>query len=391
MQGIRVLDLTRVLAGPWATMQLADQGAQVIKVEPPGGDETRGFGPVIRGESTYFQSANRNKRSIVLDLRTEAGREVLDRLIDEADVLMQNFRPGVAERLGFSWDRVHARNPRLVYVAIHAFGDSGGPELTKRPGYDIVLQAMGGSASISGFPDRPPSKSGTSSADLTAGLLAVQGVLFGLLNRERTGVGEKVVVNMLHAQASTLAYHATRWSIAGIVEQRRGNSHAGLVPYDFFPCADGYLAVGCGNDAIWQRLRSGLGIEDRPEWRKNTDRVADRAAVDGEVASRLQGWTMAEADERLTAAGVPVGPVQSVDQALTHPGVSLLELDHPVLGPMKIPGPLIQTSTTIQQHTRPPLLAEHRDAILSELGFSDVDVQALESGGAFGVAESGEA
>ena len=189
MQGIRILDLSRVLAGPWATQQLADQGADVIKVEPPGGDETRRFGPIVDGHSTYFLSANRNKRSIELDLKDADDQQTLWELIDWADALVENFRPGVLARLGFPWPEIHARNPRLVAVAVHAFGEDGDPAWAARPGYDLSMQALGGGASITGVPDGPPTKHGCSITDLVAGLLANQALLAALLRRERTGRG----------------------------------------------------------------------------------------------------------------------------------------------------------------------------------------------------------
>ncbi len=384
MDGIRIIDLTRVLAGPWATQHLADQGADVIKVEPPGGDETRRFGPVIDGHSTYYLSANRNKRSIVLDLKTEAGRAVLHELLASADVLMENFRPGVLARLGFPWEELHARYPRLVVVAIHAFGDTGDPAWVARPGYDLALQALGGGASITGQPDGPPAKYGNSITDLVAGLLANQAVLTALLRREKTGRGQKIVINMLQAQAACLAYHATRHVVTGYVEPRRGTAHGGLVPYRFFPCGDGYLAVACGNDAIWQRLRTALALPDHPHWRTNVDRVADREAVDAAVQSALDRLTLDEADALLAANRVPGGPVLTVDQVMAHPQVTTVPVQHPAFGEVPLTGPVFTTDTTRTDHTCPPELGEHRDLILSELGLDGEVIADLAAKGAFG-------
>jgi crotonobetainyl-CoA:carnitine CoA-transferase CaiB-like acyl-CoA transferase len=373
-----------VLAGPWATQQLADQGADVVKVEPPGGDETRRFGPVIDGHSTYYLSANRNKRSIVLDLKTPGGREVLHRLLADADLLMENFRPGVLARLGFDWPMLHARYPRLVYVAVAAFGDRGDPAWVARPGYDLALQAMGGGASITGQPDGPPTKHGNSITDLVAGLLANQAALMALLRRERTGRGQQVVVNMLQAQAACLTYHATRYAVTGHVETRRGNTHGGLVPYRFFPCGDGHLAVACGNDAIWQRLRAALDLPDHPHWRTNVDRVADRDAVDAAVQAALDRLSLDAADALLATARVPAGPVLQVDQVLTHPQVERVPVQHPAFGEVALPGPTFHTDTTRQTHSCPPGLGEHRDAILAEVGYDATAIAALAADGAFG-------
>lgn len=376
-----VVDFSRVLAGPWAAQHLADQGATVVKVEPPGGDETRAFAPIVDGESTYFLSCNRNKSSIVLDLRTAAGREVAGRLVARADVVLHNWRPGVAERLGLAYEQV--RHPRLVYVCISAFG-SDDPGWSARAGYDLVLQAMGGAMSFTGFPGQPPVRAGTPVADLAAGLLAVQAVLQGLLHRERTGQGQRIEVNMMQAQAACLVYHLSRFAVTGEAEAQRGNAHRGLVPYDVFRCADGWLALACGNDGIWQRLRHGLAIEDRPEWRGNLGRVADRTGVDGAVAAALARLSVAEADALLAGVGVPCGPVLDVAGVARHPAVRSAVVDHPVLGPTPLPGPLLSTATTRTDHRPPPALGADRDAWLAALGYDAEAIRRLLDAGAFG-------
>ncbi len=383
MNGIRIVDLTRVLAGPWATQQLADQGAEVIKIEPPTGDETRGFGPLVQGHSTYFLSANRNKRAICLDLKTEAGRRVLADLVATADVVIENFRPDVASRLGLDWPALHRAHPRLVYVAIHAFGDTADPAWRHRPGYDLVLQAMGGAAAATGFPGGPPVKNATSVADLLAGLLAVQAVLLGLLERERSGQGQKIVVNMLQGQAAALAYHATRYTVAGQLETQRGSAHAGLVPYDIFECRGGWLALACGNDAIGTRLRGALELADVEAWRTNVGRVAARAEVDRAVATALAPLDVHQADALLAKAGVPAGPVLSLDRTLAHPCVELVDLEHPVLGRVQSPGPVVRTTTTRARHRCPPALDQDRADLIAELGYDDATLATLRAGGAF--------
>jgi crotonobetainyl-CoA:carnitine CoA-transferase CaiB-like acyl-CoA transferase len=384
MRGVRVIELSRVLAGPWACQHLADQGADVIKIEPPGGDETRRFAPVVGEEqvSTYFLSCNRNKRSIVLDLRAEAGREVALALIGRADVLVHNLRPGAAERLGVGWDQLRPLAPRLVYVSIAAFG-SDTPWAT-RAGYDLVLQAMGGAMSFTGSPGQPPTRAGTPIADLVAGLLTVQAVLHGLLERERTGAGQRIEVNMMQAQAACLVYHATREAVTGEIEGPRGNAHGGLVPYDVYRCTDGWLAVACGNDTLWQRLRAALALEDRPEWRTNLGRVADRAGVDAALSAALGAMAVDEADRRLAAAGVPVGPVLDVRGATAHPAVSSVTVDHPALGAVRLPGPVLRTATTRREHTPAPALGADRGAILAEAGYDPGWIGHLEARGAFG-------
>lgn len=382
MQEVRVLDLTRVLAGPWATQHLADQGAQVIKVEPPSGDETRGFGPIVHGESTYYLSANRDKRSIVLDLKTAAGREVLDALLDHTDLVVENFRPGVADRLGLGWERLHARWPRLIYVAIHAFGDDT-PGWSERPGYDLLLQHLSGATSLTGWPGDPPTKCATSTADLFAGLYATQAALHGLLHREWTGEGQRIVVNMLQAQATCLTYHAARYAVTGQVDTQRGNAHAGIVPYDVFRCTDGWLVIACANDGQWRRLRSALDLDDCAGWRNNVDRVADRAAVSAAVQEAIGALTVERADATLRAAGVPAGPVLRPDQTLAHPAVHRVTVEHPVLGPIALPGPAFQTASTRTTHRPPPGLGADRDEVLATVGLAE-DLERLRDAGAFG-------
>jgi crotonobetainyl-CoA:carnitine CoA-transferase CaiB-like acyl-CoA transferase len=368
MKSIRILDLTRVLAGPWATQQLADQGADVIKIEAPQGDETRGFEPIVGGYSTYYQALNRNKRTITLDLKTAEGQAVLERLIPTADALMHNFRPGVAERLGIGWDHVHSTNPRLVYVAIHAYGEDADAQWVSRPGYDLVMQAMGGAMSITGFPDTPPVRCAVPVADTHTALLAVQAVLFGLLQREQTNRGQKIIINMMQAQAAALTYYASRYDVTKEPELPRGNAHRGLVPYDVYRCSDGWLAIATGNDGIWQRMRSALEIEDRVEWRTNPQRVANRNSLDAAVQEVLANLTMAEADARLAAVSVPAGPVQTVGEALNHPAVERVTVHHPEAGSLTMPGPIITTETTVSKHRAPPVMDEHRQEILDEIG-----------------------
>lgn len=389
MNGIRILDFTRVLAGPWATQMLADQGADVVKIEPPGGDETRAFAPIVDGVSTYFLSANRNKRSIVLDLHTPAGVAIALELAARADVVLENFRPGVMDRLGLGWARLSASNPRLIYVAIHAFGEEGPSDWVGRPGYDLVLQAMGGAVSFTGFPGTPPIRAGAPSADLLAGLQAVQAVLLGLLHRTTAGTGQKIVVNMLQVQLGALVYHATRHAVTGESEIQRGNAHRGLVPYDVYRCADGWLALACGNDAIWSRLVAALSFDARPEWSTNAGRVAERAAVDAAVSGALSTRTAAESDALFAEAGVPAGRVLDVAAVRAHPATHDVIVAHPTLGALPLPGPPIQTETTRVAHRSPPELGADRDGILAELGWGSQEIERAASAGAFGSGRTG--
>lgn len=388
MQGVRVLDLTRVLAGPWASQQLADQGATVVKVEPPGGDETRQFGPFVKGHSTYYFAANRNKQAICLDLKTDAGKTVLRRLLSQTDVVMENYRTGVAGRLGISWDHLAANYPRLIGVSIKAFGSEGEPDWSHRPGYDLVLQALGGAVSFTGFPGAPPAKCGLSIADTLTGMLTVQAVLLALFERERSGTGQRIEINMMQAQAAALSYHATRFTMTGEQEERRGNAHRGLVPYDIYSCQDGLFAFACGNDRIWRRVVDTFKLPDRPEWQTNAGRLQSREEIDALLQAQLAGLTLAEADRQCANADIPGGPVQTIAKALAHPAVSMTKVDHHTLGEVRMPGPFFQSLQTRKTHVAPPELDEHRSEILGNCGFDASEILELEIAGAFGDGQS---
>jgi crotonobetainyl-CoA:carnitine CoA-transferase CaiB-like acyl-CoA transferase len=247
-----------------------------------------------------------------------------------------------------------------------------------------VLQAMGGAMSFTGPPDGPPYRSGTPVADLVAGLLVCNAVLHGLLAREHTGRGQRLVVNMMQAQAACLAYHASRFTLTGEAEERRGNAHRGLVPYDVYACADGRIAVACGNDGIWARLRGALGLPDRPEWRTNVGRVAHRGAIDAALAAALESLTVAEADRRLAAADVPAGPVLGVGEVVGHPAVRMVDVPHPELGTVRVVGPILETGTTVAAHRPPPALGADRDAVLADAGYDATEIGRLAQAGAFG-------
>jgi formyl-CoA transferase len=259
LDGLKVLDLTRVLAGPYCTMMLADMGADVVKVERPGsGDDTRGYGPpFLGGESAYFLSVNRNKRGLTLNLKQERGLTILRALLEKADVVVENFRPGLMESLGLDYEVAREINPRLIYCSISGYGETG-PD-AKLPGYDLIIQGEGAIASLTGDPDGPPYKVGTSQADIVAGMMACQGILLALIARERTGRGQKVDIGMLDCQVALLTYQAGIYFATGESPRRIGNRHPTITPYETFECRDGYLNLACGNDAIWRRLPSSCG------------------------------------------------------------------------------------------------------------------------------------
>ena len=388
LEGIRVLDLTRILAGPYATMMLADLGAEVIKIEIPGrGDDTRGWGPpFVEGESTYFMSINRNKKSLTLDMKSEKGKEVLTKLVKRSDVVAENFRPGTMEKLGFGYERLREINPRIVYASVSGFGHTG--PLAKRPGYDVVIQGEGGVMSLTGAADGPPAKVGVSMADITAGMLAVHGILAALLARERTGTGQKVDIGMLDGQVALLTYQAGIFFATGNAPRRLGNAHPSIVPYETFECADGFINLGVGNDSLWESFCQVAGrpeLAHNPRFEKNADRVKNhdelKAIVDEMfIAQPREHWL-----EKLHAAGIPCGSINTLDQVLTHPQVlareMVVEVDHPVAGPTKLTGaPVKLSATPASVRTPPPLLGQHTDEVLSEVvGLGPSEIEALRS------------
>ncbi len=319
LDGILVADLSRVLAGPLATMTLGDLGAEVVKVEPPAGDETRAWGPPFaHGEATYALGVNRNKRSVVLDLKDPADREAALALVDRADVLVENFRPGVAERFGLGWEAVHARRPRLVYCSITGFGRHG--EGAKLPGYDPLIQAVGGLMSITG-PPGAPSKAGVALVDVIAGLYAAVGILAALRARESTGEGQRVEVSLLGAELAALANQAAGFLLAGAVPEAGGNRHPSIAPFGTFAAADGPLMILAGNEVQWRALCAAIGapeLADDARFAGNPARVENIAELEREVEARLAGGGRAAWAERLNAAGVPAGPINDVGQAFAY-------------------------------------------------------------------------
>ena len=309
----RVVDFTRVLAGPWATQVLADQGFDVVKIEPPGGDETRAFLPLVNGTSAYFACTNRNKRSVVLDLKQPEGVALARTLAEGADVLVENFRPGVMDRLGLGDEGLRAVNPGLVSVSISAFG---GGDWADRAGYDLVVQSMGGIATLTGD---PPAKAGPSLADLASAQVAVQAVLFALLERTRTSLGKRVEVRMIDVAHHFLAFYASAWLNAGQTPPPPSNRHPSIAPYNLYRCADGWLAIACGNDALWEKLRAALHLPDNPAWSTLKGRVRDRDALDRAIEGHLAAAPTAHWERLLAGAGVPCGPALSVPESLNHP------------------------------------------------------------------------
>jgi formyl-CoA transferase/CoA:oxalate CoA-transferase len=390
LAGITVVDLTRVLSGPYCTMVLADHGARVIKVEHPArGDDTRHWGPPFLGqESAYFLSINRNKESVTLDFKHPEGRAVLERLLARADVLVENFTPGTLDAIGLGARELVARHPRLVVCSISGYGHTG-PRRSE-PGYDAVMQAEGGLMSITGEADGPPSRLGVAISDIVTGLFAAQGIMAALLARERTGRGQHVDVGMLDATAALLTYQAGIYFATGQAPARMGNRHPTIVPYECFRASDGDFVIACGNDAIWRRLCAVLGLDalaEDPRFATNRDRVVNQEALRPRLQEVLATRTRSEWVCALRRAGVPCGSVRSIDEVLSDPQLEargmIADLPHPTLGAVRVIGSPVQLSDTpAYLRSAPPTLGQHTSAVLSELGYDRQAVDALRASGA---------
>ena len=390
LHGITVLDLTRVLSGPYCTMMLADMGARVIKIERPGrGDDTRAWGPPFQhGESTYFLSINRNKESVTVDFKHPDGRRLLESLIERADVLVENFRPGTLDRLSLGYSHLASRLPRLIYCSVSGFGQTG--PRRSQPGYDAVMQGEGGLMSITGSKDGPPYRLGVAIADITSGMFAAYGVAAGLLSRERTGYGQQVDVGMLDSVAALLTYQAGIYFATGETPERMGNRHPTIVPYETFEAADRDLVIAVGNDELWRRLCGVLGLGDLatdPRFATNQARVVTHAELRPILAETLQKRPYQVWVDELTRAGVPCGAVRSLDQVLTDPQLierhMVASLDHPVAGALNVLGVPVKLSRSPGLvRTPPPLLGEHTTRVLTEdLGLDAGAIERLKRDG----------
>jgi crotonobetainyl-CoA:carnitine CoA-transferase CaiB-like acyl-CoA transferase len=376
LDGITVLDLTRVLSGPYCTMLLADMGARVIKVEQPNrGDDTRAWGPpFLEGESAYFLSINRNKESVTLDFKQPEGRELLERLLGHADVLVENFRPGTLTKLGLDYETLAKKYPRLVYCSISGFGHSG--PRWKQPGYDAIMQAEGGLMSITGTADGPPVRLGVAIVDIVSGMFAAYGIAMALLARERTGKGQEVDLAMLDATVALLTYQAGNYFASRKVPARLGNRHPSIVPYETFTASDGDFVLAVGNDEQWRTFCGVAGLVDDGRFATNRQRVADYDAVKPFVAERLKGRPRQHWIDALTAAGIPCGSVRTFDEVFSDPQLDAREMiamvEHATIGPLKALGVPVKLSDTPGAiRTPPPTLGQHTDAVLgNDLGLS---------------------
>jgi len=388
LDDLLVVDLTRALAGPFCTLMLSDLGARVIKVETPdGGDDTRGWGPPFIGqESAYFLSVNRNKESLALNLKAPRGQEVMARLLQRADVLVENFRPGTMDRLGLGYPAVHARFPRLVYASISGFGQDG--PYRERAAYDLILQGMGGVMGLTGEEGGPPVKVGVAIADICAGMYAAYGILAALRARERTGRGQRVDAALLDGQVSWLTYAAGYYFATGESPGRLGSGHPTIVPYQAFRTADGYVNVAVGSEAIWRRFCEVVdpSLADDPRYAANRDRVAHRQELLARLEPILARRTTAEWTAAFDGAGVPCGPILTVGQVFADPQVRhrqmVQEVEHRTVGRLRQTGlPVKLSETPGRIRAAPPVLGQHTEAILRELGFAPGEIGALRADG----------
>ncbi|GAB3433513.1 CoA transferase [Phycicoccus ginsengisoli] len=377
LEDITVVDLSRALAGPHAAMMLGDMGARVIKVESPGtGDDTRGWGPPFVGPeddpvSTYYLSANRNKESITLDLKSDEGRALLTRLVRNADVLVENFRPGVLDRLGFPVERLHELNPRLVVLSISGFGHDG-PQ-GGRPGYDQIAQGEAGLMSVTGPDPDTPQRVGVPIGDLLAGMYGAYGVVAALHERSRTGHGRVVRTSLLAAIVGAHAFQGTAYTVAGHVGRAQGNHHPSLSPYGLFHCQDGDIQVACGSESLWVRLANAFGIDPAaPGMATNRERTVNRDRVTATLNAAFADHPLSELLPRLAELGIPAGEVRTIDRVYdwdqTRSQGLVIEVDHPTLGTVELPGPPIRFDDNgyaggRAEHLAPPTLGQHDESV----------------------------
>jgi len=389
LRGVRVIDLTRVLAGPFATQNLGDFGAEVLKIEPPGGgDETRRFPPFVDGESHYFLGINRNKKSLVVDLQKPAGAEILRRLVSTADILVENYRPGVMDRLGLGYEALSSLNPRLIYCAISGFGLSG--PLRDKPSFDIVTQAMTGALSINGERGRMPVKLGIPLGDMVGGVFGPIAILAALHERHATGKGRLIDVSLHDGLIGMLGYFAQLAFITGEDPPPMGSSHPNIVPYGSFPASDGSIIIAVLSESFWGKLCDALDRPDlaaEPRFASPALRRQHRDEVDNAIAEVTRTRTVAEWQARLAAADVPNAPVLGVTAALAHPHTlardMVVETEHATIGPMRVIGRPVKFPGMKQRPvTAPPTLGQHTASVLrDELGYSDAEIAILRADG----------
>jgi CoA:oxalate CoA-transferase len=389
LEGVKVLDLTRVLAGPYCCMMLADMGADVIKIEMPGrGDDSRHNAPIVKGgESAYFLNLNRNKRGITLNLKTEEGKQILRDLVKRSDILVENYRPGVMDRLGLGYERLKEINPALVYGAVSGFGQYG--PYSKRPGYDILGQAMSGLMSTTGWPGGAPTRTGTAISDVMGGVSVCVGILAAYINRLKTGIGEKVDVALVDSMVSSMEIINMIYLCTGRVPTRIGNRYEAIAPYDSFQSKDGYVIIACGNDKLFNKLKEVIKIPELEDERftDNLKRVANVDALKPIIEDWTEKRTTDEICDLFLKAGIPAGPINTIDKVVNDPHIAgarqmFVECEHPIAGKITL------TNTQLKFTNKPagirfpaPTLGQHNDEILKALGRSDKEIAEYKANG----------
>ena len=388
---IKVVDLTRTLAGPFCTMLMGDMGAEVIKVEEPtGGDETRKWTPFVNGESTQFLTFNRNKRSLSVNLKEREGLKIVQDLAADADVMIESFRAGTLDRLGLGYEAIKKTNPGVVYCSISGYGRTG--PMADMPGYDLLIQAYSGLMSLTGDPEGSPLRIGFSLVDLFTGMMAYGTILTALRQRDQTGKGQWVESALLDGQVAALSYHATGFMGTGVEPKRMGSGHPSLVPYQSFSASDGQFIIGCANQGLWERMCRAIGQDamlDDPRYTTNTDRVEHRAECVGELSALFAQKTTAHWVDLIVEAGVPCGPINTVADVVSNPQVlarnMIAEVDHPNIPNLKFPGsPLKLTDSPATIRRVPPMLGQHNEEILEEAGYSPEKIADLKERGVLG-------
>lgn len=386
LEGIKVLDLTRVLAGPYSGMLLADMGAEVIKIEIPNkGDDSRAFGPFINGESAYYMNLNRNKKGITLNLKAEEGKKLFLEMVKKADVVLENYRPGTMEKLGLGYETLKEVNPGIVYGCVSGFGHYG--PYSQRAGYDIIGQAMGGLMSTTGWPEGEPTRTGTAMGDVLGGLSVTIGVLAAVINKIKTGEGQKVDVSLVDSVVSSLEIINQIYLATGRIPERIGNRYESTYPYDSFKVKDGSIVIACGNDKLFSILANEMGqpeLTEDPRFVKNIDRVTNHAPLKDIIEKWSINFTIDELVDRLLDLGIPTAPINTIDRIVKDPHIAgaremFVEVDHPVAGKNKITGNHIKFSELKADiRTAAPTLGQHNEEVYSELfGLSKEQIEEL--------------
>ncbi len=391
LEKIKVVDLTRTLAGPFCTMMLGDMGADVVKIEEPEkGDETRGWTPFWNGESTQFVSFNRNKRSLSLNLKEQEGINIIQSLAKNADVMIESFRAGALDRMGLGYQEIKKIKPDIVYCSISGYGRTG--PMADKPGYDLLIQAYSGLMSLTGEPDGMPMRVGFSLVDLFTGMMAYGSIMTALYHRQATGNGQWLEAALLDGQVAAMSYHAAAYMATGVVPDRMGSGHPSIVPYQSFPASDGFFILGVANQGLWQRFCDAIGRPDLmedPRFATADERVAHRSECVQTLSEIFQTDTAAHWVEVISDAGVPCGPINRVDDVVNDAQVRarnmVVAIPHPNVPDLRVAGSplkLAETPPSIRHH--PPLLGQHNDEILGELGYSAKDIARLQKAGVIG-------